>query len=197
MATHSNRILSGWLFAGTAAVVSVTACGGKKADVGGGAGGAAEGDDWSAVALKVQDIDVKGAAFTVTLPDGMARDPDWPGTSYIVPKADNFSLPKFRFELGACDAEAAGMQLKMGSTQAKPLTVAKQGEVAGGYAITAHTADKGTLWYFACKPLGAKLAIQCTGSQAKTGGVPNADATLAMFEKVCMQGCRDQALIAR
>ncbi|MCA9516128.1 MAG: hypothetical protein KC635_14385 [Myxococcales bacterium] len=158
----------------------LAACGGKGEAAGGG------DDDFSAATLAATQVDVKGQKVTVSLPQGFVRDADSPFIAYVAPAKDNFSLPKFTFRLETTLPPKALADLKLESgTKQKPMVEKKRAEVAGGLLVAGVNATGGTaeLVFWRLRPDGA--GVSCRAVQARSAGVPNVDATLAMFEKAC------------
>ena len=164
-----------------ALTMALGACGGEQAGSGGG------DDDWSGAKLAAPvDVDVKGQAIAVSLPEGLVREADSPFIRFAANVGDNFSLPSFTFNLVTIGAPKTVEDLKLDSgTKQKPMTVVKRVEAAGGLLISGHNSTKGTAELIFVKRRDDGAAVTCRAVQARSAGVPNLDATLAMFEKAC------------
>ena len=62
--------------------------------------------------------------------------------------------------------------------------IAKQEQTADGFVLVYHTKNNGIVRVHTLKTKG-DTNLFCRASQAKTGGVPNPDATMAWLEKLC------------
>ncbi len=141
--------------------------------------------DFSAAALEPVEVDVKGQKVSVSVPKGFTLE-DGPFVRLRAPAKEHFSLPSFTLRLVTLGAPESIEALKLESgTKAKPMAVTKREAVAGGLLIAGHNSTKGTveLTFFKPRPEGG--AVSCRAVQARSEGVPNPEATLAMFERAC------------
>lgn len=173
---------STWVMGGVASLA--LALGGMACGDKGAAGGGGGDDDFSAATLAPVDVDVEGQKISVSVPTGFTLD-----TSGFIrfqsPLKDNFSLPSFTFNLESIPPKTLDKVKLTSGTKDKPMVETKRVEVAGGFLVAGHNSTKGTAELTFIKPLPGGKAVSCRGVQARSKGVPNLEATLAMFEKAC------------
>jgi hypothetical protein len=160
------------------AIVLLAACGKK--------GGGGPGQDWSAKPLTTQAVDLGTAKASIDLPAGMKEDPSWKlagSKRWQADLSDYFSEPGVRLsaETEMPATPAAAMDEAMLD---KKLTVSKQEASADLIVIVAHSADNGTVKALSWHKT-ATGSLSCDADQAKSGGVPSPEATMAWLEKIC------------
>lgn len=167
------------LLAAAALALTLSACGGTSD-----AGGDSSDADWSGAKLAPVEVDVKGQKVTVSLPEGMELE-SGPLIKYVPKTRPRLSLPTFSFRLET-SAPKGVEDLKLSSgTAKKPMTVTRQEAVAGGLLIAGHNDTKGTVELVFWRLRDDKSGVSCRAVQARELGVPNPEATLAMFERAC------------
>ncbi|MCA9675015.1 MAG: hypothetical protein H6709_17470 [Kofleriaceae bacterium] len=161
--------------------LALTACG-KKGDDG-------PGKDWSGKALDVTvENKVNNVAFKVQLPKGMKFDGDDDGPEVITKmwKADvhdYFSEPSVMISYEAIPATDIDGFVKDAMLDDKDV-IAKQEKTADGFVLVTHTKNNGIVAVEVMKVKGDAHLV-CRASQAKDGGVPSPDKTMAWLEQLC------------
>jgi hypothetical protein len=172
-----NKLVTTVLMAAT-----FLACGGSKGESSG------PGQDWSSKPLDVTVTDkVHGVGFTIKSPKGMKLEhddgPDAVTKSWEADLKDNFSEPGFSVSFKAIPATTLDEYVKYAALDDKDV-VAKKEATADGFLLVTHTKNKGIVRVEQMKKKG-DVNLECRISQAKTGGVPNADKTIAWMQEIC------------
>ncbi|MEZ4399606.1 MAG: hypothetical protein R3B06_06290 [Kofleriaceae bacterium] len=162
--------------------LALAACGGSKKSAG-------PGQDWSGKPLDTTITDkVKGVGFTIKAPagmklDGTDADPDAITKRWQADVDDYFSEPSFSVAYAAIPAKDVDGFVRDAMLGPKDV-VAKQAATDDGFVLTTHTQDNGTVRASVLKRKG-DVTLTCRASQAKTGGVPSPEKTLAWLESLC------------
>ncbi len=160
-----------------ALVIALSGCGKDKK---------APGLDWSGKELKPVKNKVKGIDFTISLPDGMKlEDPNAEITLHWKADMDDyFSEPGVAVSFAAIPASTLDKHVERAMLD-DTHTIAKKQEIEDGFLLAYHTKNKGIVKVSVLKKKG-DTALQCRASQAKQGGVPSPDKTMAWLEKICL-----------
>lgn len=164
-------------------VLALAACGGGK--------DAGPGKDWSGRPLD-QTIasQVNGVAFTVQAPAGMKLEGEDTPTEitkrWRADVDDYFSEPGFSVAYASIPPKdvagfIADQMIDEGDVIVKQETLPAD----GGFLVVHHTAKKGLAYARVLKRQG-EHHLTCTASQAKDGGLPSFDQTLAWLERLCL-----------
>jgi hypothetical protein len=167
----------GWL----AATLTLAACG----------KGREPGQDWSGIPLDTTyAAKINNVAITVRGPAHMkldegahkATDADLTKT-WLADVDDYFSEPDFQIGFESIPATTIDEFVKSAMVDPKHV-ITKQAATADGFVVAFHSANNGLLGVATMKTKGANH-LTCNASQAKTGGVPSPDKTLAWLEQLC------------
>lgn len=149
------------------------------------------GKDWSGKPLDATIEDkVNGKAFRILAPKGMKLDdiggagPDAISKHWLADVGDYFSEPSFTVSYDSIPAKDLDGFLADAMLDDKDV-VAKKEATADGFVLVTHTKNKGIVRAFVGKAKG-DVHLKCRASQARTGGVPNPDATMAWLERLCL-----------
>lgn len=165
-----------------AVLVGLVACGGDKKDDG-------PGKDWSGKPLDVTIKEkVKGVEFTIQAPAGMTLDGADAGPDAITKRwdadvKDYFSEPGFSVAYSAIPPKTLDDFVTYAMLDDNDV-VAKKEATADGFVLASHTKNKGIVRVEVLKKKG-EHHLTCRASQAKQGGVPSPDKTLAWLEQLC------------
>lgn len=152
------------------------------------------GADWSAKPLDATiESKVNNVAFKLSLPKGWTFD-GASGEKVDDPAAiskewrpdikDYFSEPSVTISYAAIPpTDLAGFVKDAMLDEGKDV-IAKQEQTPDGFVLVYHTKNKGIVRVHTMKTKG-DAHVFCRASQAKTGGVPSPDATMAWLEKLC------------
>ncbi len=123
------------------------------------------------------------ATFSIDLPAKMKKEASGGHLEWRADLDDNFSEPSVSvgFSMMPASVEEA-LRVTMPD---KNDVIVKSVEIDGGFIVVSHTKTKGIVRVEAWKRQGERDALTCRASQAKTGGVPSPDATLAWLETIC------------
>ena len=161
-----------------ALVTFLVACGGS-----GGPGG-----DWSGKPIdQVTKGTVNKAAFTIKLPAGMKLDGPAGGDiaqEWRADVDDYFSEPSVMVSFASIPATTIEDYVRDAMLDAKDV-VAKQAALPDGFVLLTHTQNNGIVRAHVMKVKGA-THLDCRAAQAKDGGVPNPEKTLAWLEQLCL-----------
>lgn len=161
------------------AMAVLAACGGKK-DSG-------PGQDWSGKPLdQTYEGVVKDVKFTVKGPAGMkTEDADGEITKrWDADVKDHFSEPGFSVAYKAIPPKTLDEFVSDAMLDADEV-IAKKQEIPDGFVLVHHNKTKGLVYARVLKRKG-EIVLGCTASQAKDGGVPNPDKTMAWLEQLCL-----------
>jgi hypothetical protein len=144
------------------------------------------GEDWSGRALDQKTSGtVSAVGFSLTLPAKMKLDvDDADRKEWLADKDDYFGEPSVTISVDAIppkDIDGAVADMMVG----KEDVIVRRDTIEAGFIVTYHSKNKGLLKTRVWKKAGDKT-ITCSAGQAKTGGVPNFDATRAWLEKLCL-----------
>lgn len=152
------------------------------------------GADWSAKPLDATiESKVSNVAFKLSVPKGWKfdaipnqKEDDASAISkqWRPDMKDYFSEPSVTVAYEAIPATTLDDFVKEAMLDDKKDVIAKQAQTPDGFVLISHTKNNGIVRAEVMKTKGdAHLA--CRASQAKTGGVPSPDATMAWLEKLC------------
>ena len=161
-------------------LIGLVACGGK--------GESGPGKDWSGKPLDVTIKDkVKGVEFSIQAPAGMKleRDegPDAVTKRWEADLDDNFSEPGFSVAYASIPPKDLETFVKYATVDDTDV-IAKQEATDDGFKLVYHTKNKGIVRVEILKRKG-EHHLTCRASQAKDGGVPSPDKTIAWLEQLC------------
>ena len=165
-------------------VLVLAACGKKDAE---------PGADWSQKPLDATiESKVNGVAFKLSVPKGFKFDgvgdakEDDPAaiTKQWRPDVkDYFSEPSVAVSYASIPAKDVDGYVSDAMLD-KNDVVAKKEQTADGFLLHYHTKNKGIVRVHVLKRKG-DAHVECRASQAKDGGVPSPDATMAWLDKMC------------
>ena len=161
-------------------LIGLVACGSK--------GESGPGKDWSGKPLDVTIKDkVKGVEFSIQAPAGMKleRDegPDAITKSWEADLDDPFSEPGFSVAYASIPPEDLDGFVDNAMVDEKDV-IAKKETLDDGFKLVYHTKNKGIVRVHVLKRKG-EHSLVCRASQAKDGGVPSPDKTIAWLEQLC------------
>lgn len=152
------------------------------------------GADWSQKPLDATiENKVKNVGFKISVPKGWKfdavgdqkeSDPEALHKEYRPDVKDYFSEPSVTVGYAPIPAKDLESFVKFVMVDEKKDVVAKQEATADGFVIVYHTKNKGIVRVEMQKNKG-DISLTCRASQAKTGGVPSPEATMAWLEKMC------------
>ena len=152
------------------------------------------GQDWSQKPLDATiENKVKNVPFKISVPKGWKfdavgtrkeDDPEEITKEWRPDIKDYFSEPSVTVAYAAIPAKDLDSFLKYVMVDDKKDVIAKKEQTPDGFVIVYHTKNKGIVRVELQKNKG-DVALTCRASQAKTGGVPSPDATMAWLEKMC------------
>lgn len=141
------------------------------------------GKDWSKTPLDATvEGTVKGVAFKVSVPKGWVPAGDMEN-QWRPDVKDYFSEPDVTVRAPFTTVKTVDDFVGNAMLDAKDV-VGKKAQTADGFVLVTHTKNNGTVRAFVLKAKG-EAQIVCEAEQAKTGGVPSPDATMAWLEQLC------------
>lgn len=163
-------------------VVLAAACGGKKSS--------GPGQDWSGKPLDQKiEAKVNNVAFSLMVPKGMRAEeggdtsPEAITRSWEADLEDQWSEPHFAVSYASIPAKDLDGFLEDRMLDDDEVIVKKEA-TADGFVVTHHSKTKGLVYAEVMKIKG-EHHLECRASQAKDGGVPSFDKTIAWLEKLC------------
>ncbi|HEY5947641.1 MAG TPA: hypothetical protein VIV40_19185 [Kofleriaceae bacterium] len=152
------------------------------------------GADWSQKPLDATiENQVKGVPFRISVPKGWKYD-DAAGRKENDPQEitkewrpdvkDYFSEPSVTVSYDAIPATDLDGFVKDAMLDEGKDVIAKKQQTPDGFVLISHTKNHGIVRIELMKTKG-DAHVKCRASQAKTGGVPSPDATMAWLEKLC------------
>jgi hypothetical protein len=147
------------------------------------------GLDWSGKPLDVTlQSKVNNVAFSVKVPKGWKLDEEKDDPAAITKRwrpdmKDYFSEPSVAIAYAAIPATDLEGYVKDAMLDDKDV-VAKKEATADGFLLVTHTKNKGIVRVSVLKKKG-EHHVECRVSQARTGGVPSPDKTMAWMESLC------------
>ncbi|HEY5922420.1 MAG TPA: hypothetical protein VIV11_12150 [Kofleriaceae bacterium] len=152
------------------------------------------GADWSAKPLDATiESKVKGVPFKLSVPknfkfDGVGDDkednPESITKRWRPDVKDYFSEPSVSVSYAAIPAKDLDGFVSDAMVDKDKDVIAKKEQTADGFVMLYHTKNKGIVRVELLKRKG-DVHLNCRASQAKQGGVPSPDATMAWLEKMC------------
>lgn len=152
------------------------------------------GADWSAKPLDATiENKVNGVPFKLQVPKGwkfdavgdQKEDDATAITKQWRPDVkDYFSEPSVTISYAAIPPKDLDGFVKDAMLDEGKDVIAKQEQTPDGFVLIYHTKNKGIVRAHTMKTKG-DAHVYCRASQAKTGGVPSPDATMAWLEKLC------------
>lgn len=152
------------------------------------------GADWSAKPLDATiENKVNNVAFKLSVPKGWTfdaasgekeDDPAAISKEWRPDMKDYFSEPSVTISFAAIPPKDLPGFIKDAMLDEGKDVIAKQEQTADGFVLVYHTKNNGIVRVHTLKTKG-DTNLFCRASQAKTGGVPNPDATMAWLEKLC------------
>ena len=153
------------------------------------------GADWSAKPLDATiESKVKGVPFKLSVPkgwkfDGVGSakedDADAITKEWRPDVKDYFSEPSVSVSYAAIPAKDLDGFVSDAMLDKDKDEIAKKEQTADGFVMLSYKKkDKGIVRVHVLKRKG-DVHLNCRASQAKTGGVPSPDATMAWLEKMC------------
>jgi hypothetical protein len=145
------------------------------------------GQDWSGRPLEVTiEESVNGVAFTIQAPKGLKHEADratevtrwWRADVH-----DYFSEPSFTVSYESIPAKDLAGFIR-GSLLDADEVIAKQEELADGFVLVHHNPGK-SLAYAQVLTRKGDVHLRCSASQARDGGLPSFERTLAWLEALC------------
>ena len=149
------------------------------------------GADWSQKPLDdTVESRVHGVPFKISMPKGWkleeigkVNDPDEIVREWRPDVKDQWSEPSVAVSYAAIPAKDLDGYVSDAMMDKKDV-IAKKEQTADGFVLVYHTQNKGIVRVHVLKRKG-DVHLNCRASQAKTGGVPSPDATMAWLEKMC------------
>jgi hypothetical protein len=152
------------------------------------------GADWSQKPLDTTvENKVNNVPFKVSMPKGWKFDDiagrkendDAEITKMWRPDVkDYFSEPGLTISYAAIPAKDLDSFVKHTMLDEAKDVIAKKEQTADGFVLVSHTKNKGIVRVQMLKRKG-DVHLNCRASQAKQGGVPSPEATMAWLEKMC------------
>ena len=152
------------------------------------------GADWSQKPLDATiESKVHGVPFKLSVPKGWKfddasgrkeADPDEITKQWRPDVKDYFSEPSVTVSYAALPPTDLDGFVKDAMIDEKKDVIAKKEQTPDGFVMLYHTKNKGIVRVQLLKRKG-DVNLNCRASQAKTGGVPSPDATMAWLEKMC------------
>jgi hypothetical protein len=162
----------------------LTACGGSSEP----------GADWSKKPLDATiESKVHDVPFKLQVPKGWkfdavgdAKEDDASAISkeWRPDMKDSFSEPSVTISYAAIPPKDLDGFIKDAMLDEGKDVIAKKEQTPDGFLLVYHTKNKGIVRVHTLKAKG-DVHVYCRASQAKTGGVPSPDATMAWLEKLC------------
>lgn len=147
-------------------------------------GSSGPGRDWSGEPLAPVSQRIGGAEVSLSLPAGVRIDREEPHrVSWVAAGDDYFSEPSVTLATVTAPPDSLERAVAL-AMPGEDETVARETAVAGGFAVTTHTADRGLVQAHVWRQIGEQW-VACTASQARRGGVPSFAATTAWLESIC------------
>ena len=150
--------------------------------------------DWSQAPLDATiESSVKDVPFTLALPrgwkysaarEGKEYDPEQITKEWRPDVKEAFSEPRVTVAYAGVPAKSLDAFVKETMLDTTNDVIDKETRTADGYLVTYHTRNNGVVRVEMLKAKG-DVSLYCRASQAKAGGVPSPDATMAWLEKVC------------
>jgi len=141
------------------------------------------GKDWSKTPLEATvEGTVKGTAFKVQVPKGWVPAGDMEN-QWRPDMKDYFSEPSVTVRAAFTPVKTVDDLVSNAMLDAKDV-IAKKDATADGFVLITHTKTNGIVRAYVLKAKG-DVQIVCQADQAKTGGVPSPEATMAWLEKLC------------
>jgi len=150
-----------------------------------GKGSSGPGQDWSGKPLDVKIADeIHGAKFTLQAPAGMKlADTSDVTKEWRADVDDYFSEPSFTVAYEAIPAKTIDDYVRDAMLDKNDVVVKKEA-TADGFVLLYRTKTWGIVRAHVMKQKG-DVHLECRASQAKQGGVPSHDQTLAWLERLC------------
>lgn len=157
-------------------------------------GGASPGQDWSKRPLDLAiESKVNGVAFALSIPKGWKfdavgddkeTDPALISKQWRPDMKDYFSEPSVMVSSEAIPAKDLDGFVADAMLDDKDVIAKKAATPDGGFVLVTHTKNHGIVRAQIMKVKGDAHLV-CRASQAKDGGVPSPEATMAWLEQLC------------